>query len=389
LGFGNCLGQLDQLEIMNIALVHDYINEFGGAERVLKSLTEIWPNAPIYTAFAVKDSSAYKKFQGSKIIESKFAPLLKIDKLYSPLRFLTPAIWNSFNLKGYDVVISSASWYITKGIKITNHHSLNTIHLCYCHTPPRYLYGYKTAVEWQRYLPIRIYAYIVNTFLRYYDFKSAQKPDYFIANSQNVKRRIWKFYRRKAQVIYPPVKVAEIIKATKNLQPKDYFLIVSRVVGAKGISLAIKAANKLNVKLKIVGEPAGLRWKQKEFKKIKSKNIQFIGRVSDNELWKLYGECKAFLALAKDEDFGITPVEAMASGRPVIAFKGGGYLETVVPIKTGVFFDQQRVDSLAKAMENFNPEQFSRKDCIKQAQKFSEERFKKEIQKFVSNKLNF
>lgn len=369
---------------MRIALVHDYLSEYGGAERVLEALCRLYPQASIYTAFAVKNSTAYKKFKNKKIIESSLAWLVKHAKLYSPLRFLSPWIWEGFDFSNFDVVISSASWYITKGI-ITHP---GTIHICYCHTPPRYLYGFKTAVEWQRYWPIKIYARLVNGFLRNYDWQAAQRVDYFVANSENVSRRIKKFYQRESQVIYPPVEVEEIKKATKNLKPKDYYLLVSRVVGAKGIDLAMKTARQLKFKLKIVGEPAGLRWQEKKFQKLQAKNIQFLGRVSDQQLWRLYGECKAFLALAEDEDFGITPVEAMAAGRPVIAFAGGGYLETVVEGKTGVFFDKLTVKALKKVIKKFENSHFQTikpEFCRKQAEKFSNKRFKEKIKDLVAS----
>lgn len=375
---------------MKIALVHDYLKEYGGAERVLMALHEMWPEAPIYTAFRVKNSSAGKAFAKARIIESKFAPLIKRRHLYSPLRFLTPLIWRSIDLREYDLVIASSSWYITRGFKT----SPKTRVFCYCHTPPRYLYGYKTSIEWQRYWPVRLYALIVNHFLRLYDYSSAQKVDEFIVNSQNVARRVKKFYRRESTVIYPPVEVEKIIQATQGLKPKNYYLIVSRVVGAKGIELAAEAAKRLKVPLKIIGEPAGLRWHGQTLAKLKNKWVEFLGRVSDKELYQYYGQCKAFLALAQDEDFGITPVEAMAAGRPVIAFRGGGYLESVVAGKTGEFFDppageasSPTVENLVKVMRQFKPEKYKPEDCRQQAKKFSKERFKKEFENFVE-KIN-
>jgi hypothetical protein len=166
---------------MKVALVHDYIKEYGGAERVLEALTEIFPDAPIYTAFCTKSSEAYKHFKDKQIITSwaQFIPLFK-SKLYSPLRFLTPLIWGSFNLSEYDLVISSSSWYIAKGFKKPDDKFKE---FCYCHTPPRWLYGYTTSVNFQRYWPVKVYALIVGHCLRLYDFKQAQKVDYFIANS--------------------------------------------------------------------------------------------------------------------------------------------------------------------------------------------------------------
>jgi len=377
---------------MKVALIHDYLKEYGGAERVLKTFCEIWPEAPIYTAFYVKNSTAGKAFVGKKIVESRLAPLIKYKNLYSPLRFLAPLIWRSFNFSKYDLVITSASWYITRGFRV----GPKTKIFCYCHTPPRWLYGYSTSMEWQRYWPVRIYGNIIAHFLRLYDYSSAQQVDEFIVNSENVAGRVKKFYRRSSTVIYPPVEVEKIIRATRNLRVKSYYLITSRVVGAKGIELASQVAKKAKMKLKIIGEPAGLKWLGKKLEKLKNPWVEFLGRIPDEELYRYYGQCKAFLALATDEDFGIAPVEAMAAGRPVIAFRGGGYLESVVEGKTGEFFppssettighSEPTVESLVKALKNFKPEKYKSEDCRAQAQKFSKERFKKEIKKFVEEK---
>lgn len=367
---------------MKIALVHDYLKEYGGAERVLMTFHEIWREAPIFTAFYVKESTAGKEFCQAKIVESKFAFLLKHGNFYSPLRFLTPWIWKSFSFQEFDLVIASSSWFITRGFRV----GPKTKVICYCHTPPRWLYGYQTSIEWQRYLPVRVYGQIVAHFLRLYDFRSAQEVDYFIANSKNVASRIKKFYRRDSLVIYPPVEVEKIKKATLGLKPKDYFLIASRLVGAKGIEMAVQAAQKARVKIKIVGEPAGLRWQRGELEKLKNPYVEFLGRISDEELYRFYGQCRAFLALAQDEDFGIAPVEAMAAGRPVIAFRGGGYLETVIEGKTGEFFNESTVDSLVSELQSFKVSKYKSEDCRAQAQKFSKERFVKEIREFVESK---
>lgn len=197
---------------MKVALVHDYIKEYGGAERVLEALSELYPDAPIYTAFYNRDSIAYKKFRHKKIITSwvQHIPFFS-TYLHSPFRFLAPFIWGSFDFSEYDVVITSASWYVTKGIKKGN----KPKEICYCHTPPRWLYGYRTSIEFQKYLPVRIYAAIVGHFMRIYDFNAAQKVDYFIANSQEVMERIKKFYRRDAIVIYPPVTLP--VDSKKNI----------------------------------------------------------------------------------------------------------------------------------------------------------------------------
>src|SRR5579863_6293240 len=190
---------------VKVAIVHDYIKEYGGAERVLEALCEAYPDAPIYTAFYKKRSATYERFRHKKIIPSwaHYIPFFA-TKLHSPLRFLAPMIWRSFDFSSYDVVITSASWYVTKGVikhKIDN----KPIEICYCHTPPRWLYGYKTSVEWQRFWPIKVYGMIVGHFMRIYDANAAQRVDYFIANSKEIQARIKKFYRRDATVIYPPV----------------------------------------------------------------------------------------------------------------------------------------------------------------------------------------
>ncbi len=364
---------------MRVALVHDYIKEFGGAERVLRTLSDMYPEAPIYTAFRVKGSTADKNFKDRKIIESSFAPILRLGRLYSPLRFLAPAIWKSFNLSKYDLVITSCSWYITRGFKV----GPKTITIAYCHTPPRWLYGYETSVGFTKYWPVKIYAAIVGHFMRIFDFESAQKVDYFIANSKNVKTRIEKFYRRESTVIYPPVDSEKIIESTRNIKKEDFYLIVSRLVGAKGLEDAIKIAKKLNIKLKIAGEAHGFSDTKNELEKLGGKNIELLGRVSDSELYKLYAKAKAFIALAKDEDFGMTVVEAQAAGTPVIAYNGGGFKESVTSGVTGVLINEINEEALSSAIKQIEKTNWDKEKLIKNAMKFSKKRFKKEMLQFV------
>ncbi|HVT01534.1 MAG TPA: glycosyltransferase [Patescibacteria group bacterium] len=377
---------------MKVALVHDYIKEYGGAERVLEELHKIYPDAPIYTAFYKKDSKAYKKFEGAKIIPAwvHYVPFFA-DKLHSPLRFLAPLIWGSFDFSEYDVVITSASWYITKGFgsggKTANGEKRKPIEVCYCHTPPRWLYGYNTSIEWQRFWPVKLYGIITGHFMRLYDFTAAQKVDYFVANSEEVKKRIEKFYRRDATVIYPPVSLPKIQEPRSKNQKKDYYFVVSRIVGGKGLDMAVEAANKLGIKLKIAGTPSGYYTGYKNLTKQAQKNIEFLGHVTDEELVDLYSGAKAFFALAEDEDFGMTPVESMMCGTPVIAYYGGGYKESVVDGKTGVFFKEYNVDSLASAIEKFEKLKISSEACRKQAEKFSAKVFDKKIREFINSKI--
>ncbi len=379
---------------MRIALVHDYLNEMGGAERVLRVLADMYPDAPIYTAFSVKGSTAQRAFKDRKIRESWLAPILKIGKLYSPLRFLTPVIWKTMDLSEYDLVITSASWYITRGFKV----GPKTKVICYCHTPPRWLYGYETSVGFKKWWPVRVYALVVGHFLRIYDFKSAQTVDHFIANSKNVKARIQKFYRKDSTVIYPPVDVEEIINQTKSvkktsdpegLRPggENYFLIVSRLVGAKGLEEAARAFKNSKHKLKIVGEKHGFSEVEKNLQKLSGGNIELLGRLDDISLYRTYAKARGFIALARDEDFGMTVVEAQAAGTPVIAFNRGGFRESVIDGKTGVLINDTDEKTIKNAINRFNKIKWDKKVLQNNSRKFSKERFKKEIKRFVSSKL--
>ena len=323
---------------MKIALVHDYIKEFGGAERVLRTLSDMYPKAPIYTAFRVKGSEGDKAFENREVRESFLAPLLKVWKLYSPLRFLAPLVWRSMDLSEFDLVITSSSWYITRGFRVGK----NTKVVCYCHTPPKYLYGYETSINLQKYWPVKIYAWVVNHFLRLYDLWSVDTVDKWVVNSLNVQNRVKKFYKKDSMVIYPPIEVGKFIDASKDVGKKDYFLIVSRLVGSKGLQEAAMAAKKEGFKLKISGSKAGLSGVAGNLEKLGGEMIELLGRVSDEKLPRLYAEAKGFIALARDEDFGITPVEAMASGTPVIAFNGGGFKESVVDGVTGVLINDTK-----------------------------------------------
>src|SRR3989344_8587551 len=342
---------------MKVAIVHDYLKEFGGAERVLKALSEMFPEAPIYTAFRVRGSTADKEFKNKKIIESWLEPLLKIWRLHSPLRFLLPLIWGSFDFSKYDLVISSASWYVTKGFgggkldvrswkNDVGNGKKKPIEICYIHTPPRWLYGYDTPIK--KSSLVRAYVSLMAHFVRMYDFKAAQRVSYFVANSINVQKRIEKFYRRTSTVIYPPVDVSNTAHVTGNTK-RDYYLIVSRITGGKGIEMAVAAANKLGVKLKIAGSPSGYADTYDWVKKNGGPTVELLGFVPDSEVGELYGGANAFLALERDVDFGMTPVEAMGRGTPVIAYNGGGYPESVVDGETGVLFDNYSTDGLVEA----------------------------------------
>ena len=360
---------------MKVALVHDYLGEFGGAERVLLALSDMYPEAPIYTAFW-RPGDAYERFRGRDIRVSWAHHVPGFSTaLHSPLRFLAPNIWGSFDFSGYDLVISSASWYVTKGFGSRGTNRKNPVEICYCHTPPRWLYGYQTSKQNSLF---RTYGTFVGFFMRQYDYNAAQRVNYFIANSEETKKRIEKFYRRDAEVIYPPITV-NVQQLTVN-RKKSYFLIVSRLAQPKHIEIAIESAKKLSFDLKIVGigpDEARLR-------AIADDHVEFLGHVPDVRLPELYAGAHAFLALATDEDFGMTPVEAMAMGTPVIAYRGGGYTESVLEGKTGIFFDRGTPDALSDAIKRLRLMHISTGACRARAQQFSLSRFRKEFSSFVA-----
>lgn len=377
---------------MKIALVHDYLREYGGAERVLETLHEMWPDAPVYTSFYDWQAMGKhaERFRGWDIRPSWVQKYWLIQKWISPLRFLAPKIWESFDLSEYDVVITSSGWFMCRGVRVGR----KAVHICYIHHPPRNLYGYPTGSMYQKYLIVRIYASIINFFMRHYDYETAQRVDYFIANSKETARRVAKFYRRESVVIYPPVEVkskqkTENSKVKKSLDIKYYFLSVGRLAWSKQTDIIIRAANMLKLPLKIVGTGP----EEKHLREIAGETVEFLGGVSDEQLTELYFGAKATIFAALDEDFGIVPVESMASGTPVIGLSQGGVIETVVDGKTGILFREPTVKSLVEAIEKFNRSYEFYKtnktytDCIKQAEKFSKERFVKEMYAFVNKNM--
>lgn len=368
---------------MKIAIVHDYIKEYGGAERVLESLHEVFPDAPVYTTvYLPKFLGPHRdRFKDWKVKTSILQYLPFKSKLISPIRLIAPFIFKRFNFSKYDVVIVSATGAYNPNVisNVKYPMSNKPIVITYCHTPPRYLYGYATARDWKRNVVLRAFGEIANHFLRQVDYKFAQNVDYFIANSEEVKSRIKKFYRRDSTVIYPPVDIPR--GPVKVSLAKSYYLTGGRLARAKHVDLIIKTFEKLNLPLKVFGKGFG---GYKEISNIQStSNIKYVGEISDEEKMNLMENAKAFVFASEDEDFGITPVEAMSVGTPVVAYRSGGVQESVVEGKTGVFFNELISESLSKAIKKFEKTRINPRDCIAQSQKFSKERFEKEISKLV------
>jgi len=354
---------------MKVALVYDWVNKFGGAERVLEVLHELYPQAPLYTSVYFPPSSSWSsKFEIRPSFLNKW-PLAKRHHEFYP--FLTPLAFESFNFSDFDLVISVTSAQ-AKGILTLP----STCHLCYCLTSTRYLWsGYK---DYFKNKPFSLLSKPLLKYLRFWDKIASQRPDFYFSISENVKRRIKRYYSRDSMVIYPPVDVNKF--SFKEKRKGDYFLLVSRLVAYKKADLAIRAFNKLGWPLKIVG-----RGKQMpKLKLLAKKNIEFLGRLTDSKLVGYYQNCRAVI-FPQEEDFGLVPLEAQACGKPVLAFKGGGALETVIEGKTGTFFYPQTTEALTKALRNFRAEDFSPKACRVNAEVFSKENFKKKFRQAVED----
>ena len=368
---------------MKIALVHDYLKEIGGAERVLMALKEIWPQADVYTAYKFPEywGQFKEKLEEWNIGESWGAYLPFLPKFISYYTVISPLFFTEMNLTDYDIVIVSATGgYFPNAVKIGE----NTRLVTYWHTPPRFLYGYPVATNARFKWYWRPFSEVANHILRIVDFKLAQKPHVVIANSKNVANRIRKFYRRESEVIYPPIETQETRNKKQETKRKDYFLIVSRIVGTKNIELAVEAANKYGFKLKVAGRPIN-KGGEEIAKKIIGKTVEYLGEVDEKTKETLFSEATGFLALESDADFGMSTVEPMVYGTPVVAFKAGGYLETVVEGKTGIFFEELTAESVWKAVQKFNKVKWDRPEISKSTKKYSAVNFKSRMIRLVGD----
>jgi len=363
---------------MKVALVHEFLTQYGGAERILDCFLEMWPDATIHTL--VYDKNKMGQFYDKYKIKTSF--IQKLPSIppagYKWWLMLYPKAIESFNFNEYDLVISDSSAF-AKGI-ITKK---PTVHICYMHTPTRYLW--QVTKEYLREAPIPSFIRpIIPPFinlLRKWDYKAAQKPQFIIANSKTIAKRIKKIYNRDVDDIIFPYVDCKRFKISDA--EKKYFLVACRLEPYKRTDLAILAANKLKINLLVSGGGS----KIDRLTKIAGPTVKFTGRLSDIELAKLYEDCIAFI-FPPEEDAGIMPLEAMAAGRPVIAFGKGGSLESVVEDVTGEFFHNQTVDSLAKVIKNFNPKKYNPQVIRNHAKNFDKEIFKRKISKFIKNHIN-
>lgn len=348
---------------MRVALVHDHLGQDGGAERVVRIWQKMFPEAPLYT-LVYHPNHAHPEFRGTKIHTSFLQRLPAGSTRYQWYLPLMPTAVERYDLSEYDVVLSSAASF-AKGVLTKP----NTLHLSYIHSPTRYLWSdsqrYVDELPYSRLL--RSIAPIFLTRIRMWDYLAAQRPDVLLANSKVVQGRIRKYYKRSSDILYPPVDVSRFHLGTGKGQ---YYLAGGRLVTYKRFDIVIKAFNQLGLPLKIYGSgPA-----QAELRSMAHSNIEFLGRVDDKDLPGLYADAIAFLN-PQEEDFGITVVEAMAAGRPVIAYAAGGALETIKSGVSGVFFEDQDWEALANTIIRFKTEEFQPKAIRAVAEAFSTEKY--------------
>lgn len=370
---------MQNLQEKKIAIVCDWINDWGWAELVLEQLLEMFPQADIFTSVFFADKKAI--FKNRKIITSGLQNIPFLGKSHKLALTFRPQVFESFDLSEYDIVISSTSAE-SKGV-ITKP---ETLHICYCHTPTRYFWSHYH--EYLSYLEFGILNPLAKWLmpkmihsLRNWDFVAAQRPDYFIANSKNTRNRIKKYYKREAEVIYPCIDTS-LYEVVEN--KKEYYLWVSRCIPYKKFDLLVEAFNKNKKPLILVTNTDNTLYRK--LKSISEANITWVFTPSRDDLQKLYGEARGFLFPA-EEDFGLVPLEAMAAGTPVIAYGKAWALETIVDKKTGIFFGEQNSDSLNSAIDIFETLHFNSKEIRKHAEKFDRSVFKKELCEFIVQKL--
>lgn len=328
------------LRSLRVALVHDYLNQSGGAEKVVEILSEMFPGAPLYTS--VFDRAAMPPQWRKLDIRTSFLQRVSADARVA--KFLTPlypAAFEAFDLAEYDLVLSSTTTF-AKGV-ITRP---ETCHVCYCNNPTRFLWMYHDYMRHER-LPrlARALLPLATTPLRIWDYAAAQRVDAFVAGSYNAQRRIRKYYGRDSDVVQPPIDASRFVVSHRA---GEYFLVLARLQPYKRLDLAIGACTRLGLPLHVVGEGPD----RQRLERMAGPSVRFLGRVPDHMARSELAGCVALL-WPGEEDFGLAPLEAQASGRPVIAFRAGGALETIKEGQTGVFFDEQTVDCLASVLTNF------------------------------------
>ncbi len=358
---------------IRLAIVHDYLVDSGGAERVVLALHEQYPTAPIFTS-VYDPRTTFSEFRALDVRTSFLQLPLVRKSNYKYLLPFYPRAFESFDLSGFDVIISSASAF-GKGARIPR----GALHVCYCHTPTRFIWRYDDYIAQEQIgAAQRLFIRAIVRWLKSWDYAAAQRVHHFIANSQATAQRIRDNYGRDSTIIHPPVDVDCFAPSD---QIANYYLLVSRLAPYKRIDLAVEAFNRLGLPLKIVGAGAD----EARLRQMARDNVEFLGHVSQERLAQLMAQCRAFI-FPGVEDFGIVAVEANAAGRPVIAYAAGGALETVIEGVTGAFFREQTADALANVIAQTDVTRFDARVMRAHAEKFSTARFRVRIEEFVSEK---
>lgn len=352
---------------MKVAIVHDDIFQWGGAERVLFCLSEIYPDAPIYTSVYDQDNPLIAQhFANKKIITSFTQKIPGWKSIYRQLLPLYPIVFEQFDFTQYDLVITNTTRFAKSVIT-----KPGTVHICYSHSPPRFLWNFSDVNYSGFYKPLF-------SWLRIVDQVSASRPDGWIAGSANAQKRIKKIYKQNAQIVYPFVDTNSFdgIRAFEG----GYMLIIARLNKYKKVDLAIKVANRLKLPLKVVGGGPEMDY----LEAISGPSVNLVGNVSEVSLKYLIAGCSSLLVCA-EEDFGLTALEAQALGKPVVAFKKGGNLETVIDRETGYLFEQQSEDGLMRALHQLKKNGYNKDACLANARRFSKEQFVKNFTKYINS----
>ena len=355
---------------MKLALVHDWLNQRGGAEDVLETLHEMYPSSSIHTSIYAQDlmPSSYREWDIKTLWLDKMPGIHNHHQPYLPLY---PLAWDRLKLSDYDVVLSNKSGFC-HGL----HVGKETLHICYCLAPTRYVWSLESYVERERLgKPVELALRPLVSALRRWDYAAAQRVHHFIAISTEIQARIKTYYDRDSTIIFPPVDTSRFQPVAK---PQDYYLVVSRLIPYKRIDLAVQAATRLGLPLKVGGRGRDMD----RLRAMAGPTVEFLGYVPDDELPDLMARCKAFIFPGL-EDFGITPVQAQAAGRPVIAFGGGGALDTVIPGETGEHFDELTVESLMAVLEQFEDYDYDPVALRAHAEKFDTQVFQRRISAYV------
>ncbi|MZQ83088.1 glycosyltransferase [Paenibacillus sp. 5J-6] len=356
---------------MKIAIAHDYLVQMGGAERVVEVFHQMYPSAPIYTTM-FSNNRLLDELRDADIRASWLQKMPGGKSHFKEMLPLYPFAIKDFDFREFDIVLSSSSAFM-KSIQVPK----NTFHLCYCHTPMRFAWDYDTYMERQTKSSVmkRLLKIYIDQ-LKQWDQKTSANVNQFIANSSVVKNRIRNYYHRDSDVIFPPINTTRFHSST-NID--NYYLIVSRLVSYKRIDLAVEAFNRNGLPLHIVGEGPDLM----RLKGMAKGNVRFLGRLDDASVTKMMAECRA-LIFPGEEDFGITPLEANAAGRPVVAYQAGGALDTIVPQVNGVFFKRQEVEDLLMAIQEVENHAWDVSRIIGHAQKFDEKTFMEKLKIYMA-----